>query len=366
MIVQGAGGLEVDQWRDEDLERVDACPVCGEPERETLHSALHDQVFAIAGGKWDLHRCVACAAAFLDPRPAPHAMPRAYAGGYYTHGAHSAERPGHGAAASLRVRARHAYVNRRYGYSLRPASRAGLTLAYLNPRLRGAAARTHRHLRLTHSGATLLDIGCGAGEFVADARAAGWDAVGIDPDPAAVASGCAAGLPISTMSLADVAATSGGSFNAVTMAHVLEHVPDPVELLSLARAVLRPDGVLWLATPNLDARGHRCFGRSWMHLDPPRHVVMFGARALDLALVTAGFERPRAPVSASGTVASYEQSARIQRGLSPISDAYTTMALRLRGQYAGLLSLATTSASEELIRLTRPAGASGSLTRLGS
>lgn len=356
----GAQGLKQDQWRVEDLERVDACPVCGEAERETLHSALHDQVFAITGGKWDLYRCVACAAAFLDPRPAPHALPRAYGDGYYTHGGHSTERLGHSAAATLRIQARHAYVNRRFGYSLRPASRTGLALAYLDPRLRAAAARAHRHLRLPHSGATLLDIGCGAGEFVAEARAAGWDAVGIDPDPAAVASGCAAGLPISTMSLAEVAASRGGSFDAVTLAHVLEHVPDPVELLALARTALRDNGVLWLATPNLDARGHHRFGRSWMHLDPPRHVVMLGARALDLALARAGFEVARAPVSASGTVASYEQSARIQRGLSPIEDTYTTMSVRLRGHGAGLLSLATTSASEELIRLTRPAVSSRS------
>lgn len=329
--------------------------MCGGAERESLHLGLHDQVFAIAGGRWDLHRCVACAAAFLDPRPAPHALSRAYADGYYTHGAHSTERPRHDAAASPRIRARHAYVNRRYDYSLRPASRTGLALAYLNPRLRASAARTYRHLRLPHSGATLLDVGCGAGEFVAAARAAGWEAVGIDPDPAAIASGRAAGLPISTDSLAEVASASGGSFDAVTMSHVLEHVPHPVELLALARTVLRPDGVLWLATPNLDARGYRRFGRSWMHLDPPRHLVIFGVRSVDLALARAGFERPRAPASASGTVASYEQSARIQRGLSPISDTYTTVALRLRGHCAGLLSLAGASASEELIRLTRSA-----------
>ena len=343
-------------WGAEDLEAVDACPVCGEVERASLHRCLTDQVFAIAGGRWDLHRCTACGAAFLDPRPAPHALMRAYGDGYYTHGATpTAGEDSSDGPVSLRVRTQYAYVNRRYGYALQPTARMGLALAYLNPRWRASAARIYRHLRMPYPGATLLDVGCGAGDFVADARAAGWDAAGIDPDPAAVASGNARGLPISTRSLAEVAATSAGSFDAVTMAHVLEHVADPVELLALARTVLRPGGMLWLATPNLDSRGHRRFGRSWMHLDPPRHVVLFGAHALDLALARAGLERAGSPVSASGTIATYEQSARIQRGLSPIDHSDTSVALRLRGRCVGLLNLVTASSSEELIRLARPA-----------
>src|SRR5205814_1922110 len=53
--------------------------------------------------------------------------------------------------------------------------------------------------------------------------------------------------------------------------------------------LLRPSGVLWLATPNLDSPGHRRFGPDWFGLDPPRHLVVFGARALADALSQAGF-----------------------------------------------------------------------------
>ena len=46
---------------------------------------------------------------------------------------------------------------------------------------------------------------------------------------------------------------------------------------------------LWLATPNLDARGHAIFGTDWIRLDPPRHLVLFTRASLAAALEEAGF-----------------------------------------------------------------------------
>jgi 2-polyprenyl-3-methyl-5-hydroxy-6-metoxy-1,4-benzoquinol methylase len=321
-----------------------------------MHTDLPDQVFAIAGGRWDLHRCRVCRAGFIDPRPAPHALDRAYADGYYTHGDLPPSPDLLDGLRGLRLASRNAYINCRYGYDLAPSSRLGLLLAYVRPRSRAADDRAFRHLRRPRVGARLLDVGCGSGGFVARAQALGWEATGIDTDDAAISAGRASGLAVSTTPLEELAGSMHGAFDAVTMSHVIEHVADPVALLRAARAVMCSSGTLWIVTPNLNSRGHRRFGDRWMHLDPPRHLVLFGAEALDRALADAGFEVLDTPTSASGTIASFIQSWRIERGRSPLDESPVPPLVKLQGQVAGVRSLFNSSKAEELIRLARPSG----------
>jgi SAM-dependent methyltransferase len=122
----------------------------------------------------------------------------------------------------------------------------------------------------------LLDAGAGRGRFVAAARAAGWDARGIEPsarggDPYGV------GLQRASIEDADVAP---GSLDAVTLWHVLEHLDDPGAALTRIRGWLRPGGVVLVGTPNLASVQARVGGERWYHLDLPRHRTHFTARGL--------------------------------------------------------------------------------------
>jgi len=330
--VSGSSRNRVRDWPDADLESVAACPACGSVERELLYGGLVDQVFAIAGGEWSLQRCGACSSAFLDPRPAEHALGRLYAGEYYTHTAPvDPAQPRRGVKFAFRAR------------------------ALLDPRFRFAHARLTRHLQLPRAGARLLDVGCGSGQFVASARALGWDASGIDTDAVAVEAGRSAGLPLSTTTLEEIARTEPGSFDAVTMEHVLEHVPDPGAFLRAARLVLRRSGTLWLATPNIHAAAHSRFGRAWKHLDPPRHLVIFTSAALEVQLHAAGFGEVQARRSASGTIDTYKHSWRIGQGSRPLADIPIPPRVAMEGQLVGLRSLLGRARAEELVRIARPA-----------
>ncbi len=333
-----------------DLERVDSCPVCGHLGRLPLHTGLTDRVFGIVPGRWDLYRCANCGAAYLDPRPAAHALHEAYAS-YYTQRAPTTERAPAGALATARRALRNGLINARYGYELHPATRLAPALLATAPRVRGEAERPFRHLPKR---SRLLDVGCGAGEFVAHAKLVGWCATGIDVDDRALRGGRAEGYDLRCETLAEHAA---GDYDAITLSHVIEHVADPVGLLSAARERLRPDGLLWIATPNMAGLGHRRFRDNWFGLDAPRHLLLFRHHSLQLALTRAGFAALRdAPHTPNATMY-FAASAAVGRGQpAGRKDAQIVVSpsTRLLGAVADRAARRDPRLAEELVVLTSP------------
>jgi 2-polyprenyl-3-methyl-5-hydroxy-6-metoxy-1,4-benzoquinol methylase len=273
-------------WPAGDLESVTQCPACGGDRRLPLYEGLTDRQWFCAEGKWRLHRCLDCSAAFLDPRPDRRTIGRAYAA-YYTHSSvhPEPEPPG----AHSRAAARNGYLNARYGYHFRPTSRLGPALARLFPKKRSYADRLVRNLHLPSGRGQLLDIGCGQGTFLAEMRQAGWEVKGIEPDSTAAAVARANGVLVVNEPLEE-AQLEPHSFDAITMNHVIEHFHDPIEALRISHRLLKRGGVLWIVTPNLASRGHALFGRDWIGLDPPRHLVLFTRSSLTRALAATGFE----------------------------------------------------------------------------
>ena len=129
----------------------------------------------------------------------------------------------------------------------------------------------------------LLDVGAGRGRFVATARAAGWDARGIEP------SARAAAAHVERVALED-AEVAGASLGAVTLWHVLEHLDDPVGALARVRTWLRPGGVLVAGVPNLASLQARLGGPRWFHLDLPRHRTHFTATGITTLVERSGFD----------------------------------------------------------------------------
>ncbi|HET6277172.1 MAG TPA: class I SAM-dependent methyltransferase, partial [Candidatus Polarisedimenticolia bacterium] len=257
------------EWPRENLEAVPACPLCGSRERTVLYEGLQDLLFACAPGRWTLFRCHTCGAGYLDPRPDGASIGRAY-GGYYTHDQISAHE------APLRrwkLALRNGYLNSCYGYSERPAIQ--LPPPLYPARWRHRMSRSIRHLSRPGSAVPrLLDLGCGNGSFLSSMQDLGWEAFGLEPDREAARAARSAGLAVEPGVLQE-STFPQGSFDAVTMNHVIEHLPDPVRMLQLCHRVLRPGGVLWIATPNVGSLGRARFGPAWRGLEPPRHLVLF-------------------------------------------------------------------------------------------
>lgn len=134
----------------------------------------------------------------------------------------------------------------------------------------------------------LLDVGAGRGRFVAAARAAGYEATGIEPSRrgAEAAAQTDATILLAGIEEADI---EPGSVEVVSLWHVLEHLEDPAGGLARVGSWLAPGGTLLVGVPNLDSLQARLGGEYWYHLDVPRHRTHFTPRGLAALLGSRGF-----------------------------------------------------------------------------
>src|SRR5262245_20745215 len=146
--------------------------------------------------------------------------------------------------------------------------------------------RLERHLAERRP--RLLDVGCAAGFFVAEAEARGWTAEGIDVSAGMVEWGRANATPsLSVGSFDDV--EPGRRFDLVSMWDYIEHSIDPVGDLERAYRMLEPGGVLALSTGDEESLVARLSGSRWHLLTPRHHNFFFGRRTLGRLLERIGF-----------------------------------------------------------------------------
>lgn len=135
----------------------------------------------------------------------------------------------------------------------------------------------------------LLDVGCATGIFLHEMQQAGWDVVGVEPNPeAADYAQKRFGLSVHVGLLRQVG-LPGSSFDVITLWDVLEHLHTPwADLIEMHR-LLRNKGLLVVRIPNLESPAARWFGPLWVGWDLPRHLYLFPRRALVAALSEIGF-----------------------------------------------------------------------------
>lgn len=194
------------------------------------------------------------------------------------------------------------------------------------PRAGGLARGLHRvnnALRLRELAGLppgrLLDVGCGKGRFLAAARDAGWDGIGVEFAPAsAAAARDLAGVDVLVGDFTEIAVP--GEFDAITFWHVLEHLPDPAAAVARAARLVRPGGRVVISVPNIDSLQARFGGDSWFHLDLPRHLFHFGPRSLTslversgLRVIRVGHVQPE--MEAIGLVQTLLNRAGMEQGL---------------------------------------------------
>ncbi|MBS4096874.1 MAG: class I SAM-dependent methyltransferase [Sulfuricella sp.] len=142
----------------------------------------------------------------------------------------------------------------------------------------------------------VLDVGAGVGDLVGFLGNSGFSASGIEPSEDASAIAIERGLDVSCATLEAWAATPHNqeSYDAVVLVNVLEHVPDPLMLLSHARKLLKSGGVLCVRVPNdfselqRIAESHTAHTRWWVFA--PDHINYFDFPSLSAILQGAGYQ----------------------------------------------------------------------------
>ena len=125
----------------------------------------------------------------------------------------------------------------------------------------------------------LFEIGCATGVFMAMARSAGWEVVGIDISDYAASKAREKDLEAYSGSIADLtAADFAGKFDAIVMFDVLEHLSDPNLELDFAFQALKPGGILIFASPLSSSLWARIMGKKWHAYVPPQHLHFFSKK----------------------------------------------------------------------------------------
>ena len=139
---------------------------------------------------------------------------------------------------------------------------------------------------------TVVDIGSGDGHTCAELRAAGWPSVAgieISRTRMAHAQRLYPEIKFYSCSLAETGIAQE-SLDLMVMDSVIEHLPNPVEMVRDLRRFLKPGGTIVFLTPNMDSGHFRFLGRRWTGmLAPHAHIFLFTAAALSRALTNAGF-----------------------------------------------------------------------------
>ena len=226
--------------------------------------------------------------------------------------------------------------------SFYPADYHSMTHAGLLQHIRNDA-RIRRLMSIVPGPEAILDFGCGDGSFLvqAAARMSKRSLWGFE----------IAGQP-STEQLANRTVTIvRGDLRdllkhlppcaLITMNHVIEHLPDPKEVISALAGRLVRGGVLEGQTPAADSLEHAIFGRKWSGFHSPRHTVVFSREGLRRFLERSGFCTP--------TITGTFNPAGIAVSLGSLRDSGAGRIRRSGWRWMALLGTATLAAPLDLL-----------------
>ena len=140
----------------------------------------------------------------------------------------------------------------------------------------------------------ILDIGSGPGFFLKVATERGWNAVGIEPGkPAFEFSKNNLHLTVFNEFFSRSNYSSFGIFNVVHLNNVLEHVVNPVDIVSMVKEILVPNGLICISSPNdfnlLQQMAVEELGKDYWWVVPKHHINYFNLKSLKGIFSKIGF-----------------------------------------------------------------------------
>lgn len=136
---------------------------------------------------------------------------------------------------------------------------------------------------------SLLDIGCGVGDFAALIQKQGWNVLCIEPDES-TRQKAQKQYKLDVRDVSALAHLPEATFDVITLWHVLEHMYDPLQTGATVKRLLNSEGVCIVAVPNAEAYSAEHYGCNWVAYDVPRHVSHFRSRDIHTWAERSGLE----------------------------------------------------------------------------
>jgi SAM-dependent methyltransferase len=229
---------------------VTSCPVCACADLQSFHTC---EDYTVSHETFEIRVCINCQLGVTTPRPTDEELGRYYQSDeYISHSGNSS-----GLIGTLYKAARR------------------ITLGWKQKLVEAHASKS-----------SILDYGCGTGEFLKHMQSRGWSIAGVEPSPVAREKA----ESLTQIKIVETLSACQGKFAAITLWHVLEHVPNLNETLTQFKQLLDKSGTVFIAVPNYKSPDGEHYKKYWAGFDVPRHLWHFSSKSMNHLLEANGFK----------------------------------------------------------------------------
>ncbi len=136
----------------------------------------------------------------------------------------------------------------------------------------------------------LLDVGCGPGLFLIEAKKRGWNVFGTEFTDNQINYLKEKGVNTFQGKLTPTS-FAPESFDVIISSEVLEHINNPIEEMGLFNSFLRKGGLTYITTPNFNAIERYLLKGTYNVIEYPEHLCYYTPKTIDLLLIKTGFKK---------------------------------------------------------------------------
>ena len=228
------------------MEALNICPICSNSKFQT---DLVCKDYTVSGEFFSIMSCMNCHFKFTNPRPSEDEMDKYYESQDYI--SHSNSKKG--------------ILNKTYQLVRKYAIDGKVKMLE----------------KLKPAEKTVLDIGSGTGEFLSALKKSGWKTLGLEPNEKA-RQFAAHEYKLKVGNPTQIAEEKNNSWDVITMWHVLEHVHRLDEMIHQLKRILKENGTLVIAVPNVTSFDADLYKKEWAAFDVPRHLYHFSKQHIQM------------------------------------------------------------------------------------